>query len=92
MNRRGAIVTGIAEITATVAVPPRANAEASPEANPDLDQILALLQAHDEAFTNQDLDRVMACFTEKAAVYKVVFARAESQVRGFGSRLGQTCQ
>jgi len=38
------------------------------EANPDLDQIRAQLQAHDEAFTNQDLDRVMACFTEKAAV------------------------
>ena len=61
-ERREAIVTGIAGITATVAVAPRTNAEASPEANPDLDQIRALLQAHDEAFTNQDLDTVMACF------------------------------
>jgi hypothetical protein len=53
MNRREAIGTGMAGITATVAVAPRANSEASPEANPDLDQIRALLQAHDEAFTNK---------------------------------------
>ena len=45
MNRREeAIVTEMAGITA-VAVAPRANAEASPEANPDLDQIRALLQS-----------------------------------------------
>lgn len=45
MNRREeAIVTEMAGSTA-VAVAPRANAEASPEANPDLDQIRALLQS-----------------------------------------------
>ena len=45
-----------------------AEAQASPEANPELEQIRALLRAHDEAFTNHDLDGVMACLSEKAAV------------------------
>ena len=57
-----------AGITAAVAVAPTADAQASQEANPDLDQIRALLRAHDEAFTNHDLNGVMACFTEKAAI------------------------
>ncbi|HEX3445076.1 MAG TPA: nuclear transport factor 2 family protein [Chthoniobacterales bacterium] len=68
MNRREAIIAGVTGIAAAVAVAPAAAAEASQEANPDLDQVRALLQAHDEAFTNQDLDGVMACFTEKAAI------------------------
>jgi uncharacterized protein (TIGR02246 family) len=66
MNRREAIIAGMAGITATVALAPTADAEEG--ANPELDQVRALLQAHDEAFTNQDLDGVMACFTEKAAI------------------------
>jgi ketosteroid isomerase-like protein len=33
-----------------------------------LDQIRVLLKAHDEAFTSQDLNGVMACFTEKASI------------------------
>jgi len=65
MNRREAIVTGAAGVAAAVAVASRADAEAS---NPDLDRIRALLKAHDEAFTNQDLNGVLACFTEKAAI------------------------
>ena len=68
MNRREAIIAGMAGITAAVAVAPTADAQASEEANPDLDQIRALLRAHDEAFTNHDLNGVMACFTEKAAI------------------------
>jgi ketosteroid isomerase-like protein len=68
MNRREAIIAGMAGLTATVAVPIAANAESSETANPELDQIRALLKAHDEAFTNQDLDGVMATFSEKAAV------------------------
>ena len=67
MNRREAIA-GIAGITAAVAVAPAADAQASEGANPDLDQIRALLRAHDEAFTNQDLNGIMACLTEKAAI------------------------
>jgi hypothetical protein len=54
-------ITGLSSVAHT------ADAEASQEANPDLDQIRALLRAHDEAFTSQDLSGIMACFTEKAA-------------------------
>jgi ketosteroid isomerase-like protein len=68
MNRREAIVAGVASITAAVAVAPTADAQASGRANPDLDQIRTLLQAHDEAFTNHDLNGIMACLTEKAAI------------------------
>ena len=46
----------------------QADAQASEGTNPDLDQIRALLRAHDEAFTNHDLKGVMACLTEKAAI------------------------
>jgi hypothetical protein len=68
MNRREAIIAGVAGVAAAVAVPPTADAQASQGANPDLDQIRALLKAHDEAFTNQDLNGVLACFTEKASI------------------------
>jgi uncharacterized protein (TIGR02246 family) len=68
MNRREAIIAGVAGITAAAAVAPKADAEASPEANPQLDQIRALLRAHDKAFTNHDLKGVMACLTENAAI------------------------
>jgi len=68
MNRREAIIAGVAGITAAVAVAPTADAQASEGANPDLDQIRTLLRAHDEAFTNQDLGGIMACLTEKAAI------------------------
>ena len=68
MNRREAIIAGMAGITAAVAVAPSADAQASQAANPELEQIRALLRAHDEAFTNHDLNGVMACLTEKAAI------------------------
>jgi uncharacterized protein (TIGR02246 family) len=68
MNRREAIIAGVAGITAAVAVAPAANAQASEGANPDLDQIRTLLRAHDEAFTNHDLNGIMACLTEKATI------------------------
>jgi ketosteroid isomerase-like protein len=58
----------LAGITAAVAIAPTADAQAAQEANPDMDQIRTLLRAHDEAFTNHDLNGVMACFTEKAAI------------------------
>ena len=68
MNRREAIIAGVAGITAAVAGAPTADAQASQGANPDLDQIRALLRAHDEAFINHDLNGVMACLTENAAI------------------------
>src|SRR6516162_2300827 len=68
MSRREAMMAWISGITAAVAIAPTADAQASEGTNPDLDQIRALLKAHDEAFTNQDLNGVMACFTEKASI------------------------
>ena len=68
MNRREAMMAWISGITAAVAIAPTADAQASQGTNPDLDQIRALLRAHDEAFTNQDLNGVMACLTDKAAI------------------------
>ena len=47
---------------------PAAHAEESKETNPEVEKIRALLKAHDEAMTNQDLKGVMACFTGKAAI------------------------
>ena len=68
MNRREAIIAGVTGITAVVATASAADADSSQEANPDLDQIRALLKAHDEAFTSHDMKGVLAIFTEKAAV------------------------
>ena len=69
MNRRQAILAGITgRSVAAAAGVPAAEVQASPEANPELEQIRALLRAHDEAFTNHDLNGVMACLSEKAAV------------------------
>lgn len=71
MNRKEAIM-GIATIAAATAVPsvvsaqkPEAEAEAE---NPELEPIRALLKAYDTAFTNHDLDGVMATMSEKAAI------------------------
>ena len=68
MNRREAIIAGAAGVAAAVAVASSADAKASQGADSDLDQIRALLKAHDEAFANQDLNGVLACFIEKAAI------------------------
>ena len=67
MNRREAIVAGVTGIAAAIAAPTAAKAESQNE-NPELDPIRALLDTYDGAFTNHDLDGVMACFSEKAAV------------------------
>jgi uncharacterized protein (TIGR02246 family) len=69
MNRKEAIM-GIATIAAAAAVPSVANAQ-TPEAeaeNPELEPIRALLKAYDTAFTNHDLDGVMATMSDKAAI------------------------
>ena len=61
MKRREAVIAAMASVAATVSVAGTADAETSQEANPELDQIRALLKAHDEAFTNQDVNGVLAC-------------------------------
>jgi ketosteroid isomerase-like protein len=69
MNRRQAILAGITGLSIAAAAGASAEeAQASPDANPELEQIRALLRAHDEAFTNHDLDGVIACLSEKAAI------------------------
>jgi uncharacterized protein (TIGR02246 family) len=65
MNRREAIIAGIAVAAASA---PSAAAESAQEANPELDQVRTLLRAHDDAFTNHDMEGVLACYTEKAAI------------------------
>jgi ketosteroid isomerase-like protein len=66
MNRREAIIAGAVGIaTAVTAVE---NAQASPSENPEVEPIRALLKAHDEAFTDQDINGVLACFTKTAAI------------------------
>jgi ketosteroid isomerase-like protein len=67
MNRREAILTGMAGLAA-VAVSPAARAQTTGADNPELEPIRALLDAHDAAFANHDLDGVMACMSEKASI------------------------
>ncbi|MCE9518910.1 MAG: nuclear transport factor 2 family protein [Verrucomicrobia bacterium] len=67
MNRRNSIIAGLAGITAVATLtPPVSAAEAA--ANPELDEVRALLKAHDEAMNSQDINGVLATMTEKTAV------------------------
>ena len=61
---------GIATIAAAAAVPSVASAQTSEaEAqSPELEPVRALLQAYDTAFTNHDLNGVMATLSDKAAI------------------------
>jgi uncharacterized protein (TIGR02246 family) len=68
MNRREAIIAGVAVAAASLAVAPSAAAESAQEGNPELEQVRALLRAHDDAFTNHDMEGVLASYTEKAAI------------------------
>jgi uncharacterized protein (TIGR02246 family) len=68
MNRREAIVAGVAGFAVAIAAPPVAHGEISAAEHPELEAIRALLRTHDEAFTNQDLKGVMGCFAPKAAI------------------------
>jgi ketosteroid isomerase-like protein len=65
MNRREAI---IGAVSIAAALPTVVSVQASPSENPEVEPIRALLKAHDEAFTNQDMNAVLACFTKTAAI------------------------
>ena len=67
MNRREAIVAGAVSIAA--AVPAVMNAQASQSENPEVEPIRALLKAHDEAFTNQDINGVLSVLHENRRSY-----------------------
>jgi ketosteroid isomerase-like protein len=68
MNRREAIMAGVASIAAAVSDPVAASAQTSADENPELAPIRALLDARDAAFVKHDIDGVLACLTEKAAI------------------------
>jgi len=62
-------LAGVAGIAAAVSIPPVASAQtAVTDDNPDLEPIRALLDAHDAAFTNHDLEGVMATISGKATI------------------------
>lgn len=67
MNRRNAILAGASGLVAAASVSPAAHAEEQ-TTNPELEKVKALLKAHDEAMTNHNLEGVMACLTENAAI------------------------
>jgi len=67
MNRRNSIIAGLAGVAAAARLAPSLRAEEK-SANPELDDIKALLKAHDEAMSGHDLEGVMATLTEKAAI------------------------
>jgi ketosteroid isomerase-like protein len=72
MKRREAVIAGLASLAAAVGVQNTASAQTSEAeaeaANPELEPLRALLAAYDAAFSNQDLDGVMATLSEKAAI------------------------
>jgi uncharacterized protein (TIGR02246 family) len=68
MNRRDSIIAGLAGITAVGALAPSVQAQGPKAENPELEEIRALLKAHDDAMTNHDLKGVLATMTEKTAI------------------------
>lgn len=70
MNRRAAVLAGLASLAATIAAPPVAKSQTSESEgeDPALEPLRALLTALDVAFSNQDLDGVMATLSDKAAI------------------------
>jgi uncharacterized protein (TIGR02246 family) len=67
MNRRSSIIAGLAGMAAVTTLISSAQAEEKAD-NPELDAIRALLKAHDEAMTSQDLKGVLATMTKKTAI------------------------
>lgn len=63
MNRRTSILTGLAAATFVAT----ASAQDAKE-NPELENVRALLKAHDDAMKRQDLPAILALFAEKAAI------------------------
>ncbi len=68
MTRKEAIVTGVAGLSALAIATQSLQAEEAAKTNPEVEKIRSLLKAHDEAMTNHDIDGVMKCLTEKAAI------------------------
>lgn len=68
MNRRSSIIKGLTGIVAISAVTAKATAEEVKGDSADLEQIRAVLKAHDAAMTQQDMAGVLAVMAPKAVV------------------------
>lgn len=68
MNRRTSILAGLTGIATISALTAKAGAAESVEDSSDLDQIKAVLKAHDAAMTNQDLEGILAVMAPKAVI------------------------
>jgi ketosteroid isomerase-like protein len=71
MNPTEATTAGAAGIAAATASPSPGSAEESADEDPVLAPLRALLDAHDTAFTNHDLEGLMATFSPKATIMGV---------------------
>ena len=68
MNRRELIAAGVAGISTTALGAMNAQAEKPDPNNPELEKIRALMEAHDKAMTDHDLDGVLACLSDGASM------------------------
>src|ERR1043166_7073878 len=68
MTRRTSILTGLAAASTLAGFTATASAADEKADNPELEDVRALLKAHDEAMKNQDMAGIMAVMSEKAAV------------------------
>lgn len=68
MNRRTSIITGLTGIATISALTAKVGAAESTEDKTDLDQIKAVLKAHDAAMTAQNLDGILAVMAPKAVI------------------------
>jgi uncharacterized protein (TIGR02246 family) len=68
MNRRTSIIRGLTGIATISAITAQGSAAETEEEKSDLDQIKAVLKAHDDATTHQNLEGVLATMSPKAVI------------------------
>jgi uncharacterized protein (TIGR02246 family) len=68
MNRRESLVAGLTGLTAVAILGPAAVAQEAEAPNPKLNELRALLKAHDAAMADKDVKGVMALFIPKPIV------------------------
>jgi uncharacterized protein (TIGR02246 family) len=67
-TRRTSILTGLLGAAAVTTLASSAAAAEEKEENPELEEVRALLKAHDEAMKEQDLEKVVSLFAHKCAM------------------------
>lgn len=68
MNRRDAMIAGLAGISAVATLSQKAQAAEKKADNPELEKAKAVFKAHDAAMANHDLNGVMATLAENATI------------------------